>query len=195
MLCFFNLFIISLDDSDPDPYQTDEASDYQPSTSDSEHEDEREEEHKKRTRKRTRQEENWCSNKRKLRRASGLAYNNVKGQEVPAKVFQNPVCKCNRKCCDKIKVDQCKTLFDNFYKLANFDLQSAYIFGQVHVIKKNRVYTENEQSRRNMTRIYNIPNEEGGNVKVCKEFFKSVLQISGGRLSRVLEKNQSGFPL
>lgn len=56
-----------------------------------------------------------------------------------------------------MKVDQWKKLFDNFYNLASFHLQSAYLFGQVNVIKKIRVYTEREHSRRNMTRIYYLP--------------------------------------
>lgn len=158
--------LISAHSDASDPFQTDEDDEYQPS-SDSSGSDNINLKGNQLTfeipntfRKRVRKEKTWARNQRKLKRASGLSYRSTKGNIVSEKSFRNPICKCNNKSNEKIKVDHCKKIFENFYNLASFDLQSAYIFGQVKVIKKIRVYTESEDSRRQFTRIY----EEMGQI-------------------------------
>lgn len=39
-----------------------------------------------------------------------------------------------------------------------------------------------------------MPNEAGERIKVCKFFFKTVLQVSDGRISRVLVSKYEGLP-
>lgn len=193
--------LLSVQSDLSDPYQTDEDSDYQPIDS-SENSSESEggdlaalapDETAKKSRKRVRNPKSWACNQRKFKRAAGLTYKNVKGNVVLEKKFRNPLCNCNLKCHQKINVEQSKKNFEKFYGLANFDLQTAFIFGQIKVIKKARVYTGRQNSRRQFTRLYYLPNENQSDIKVCKEYFKQTLQISDGRLTRVLQNKSDGI--
>nr|CAI5841797.1 unnamed protein product [Callosobruchus analis] len=196
----FSLPASITDDADqPDPFETDEEFEYQPSESNSSESDENSlavanplEQQK--SRKRVKREASWACNRRKMARASGLAYTNVRGSKVPAKKFKLPECRCNPPCIVTIGIDQTKVIFDNFYKLANFDMQSAYIFGQINVLNRIRTYTNRDTSRRQFTKHYFMANDKGVDTRVCKEFFKQTLQVSDGRLSRVLKHKPGGIP-
>ncbi|CAG9773480.1 unnamed protein product [Ceutorhynchus assimilis] len=184
-----------------DTYATDEDSEYEPEVpKPTEADSESSEESTaivttpQSSRKRVRREKSWACNQRKTKRALGLAYKNTRGVQVSKKTFEIPVCQCGNKCHEKISEAQSEAIFKKFYDLADFNLQTAYIFGQIKVIKKTRVYTENPESRRQFTRIYYLPNENGLDVKVCKDFFKKNLQVSDGRLSRILKSKPEGIP-
>lgn len=147
-------------------------------------------------RKRLRQPSKWKKNIRKEKRAKGEEYVNTKGNTVPSKSINTDIpCKCAQKCHDKINSEQQKELFNRFYAMENFDLQSSYIFSLVKVLPKKRssISTNGQQtdSRRSNTRVYTMPNSEGLSTTVCKEFFKKIFAVSDGRLSRVLKRKLS----
>lgn len=146
--------------------------------------------------KRVRQPSKWKKNIRKLKRAKGEEYVNTKGNTVPSKNINTDIpCKCAQKCHDKINAAQQKELFDRFYAMESFDLQSSYLFSLVKVLPKKRssIPTDRQQteSRRSNTRVYSVPNSEGLSTTVCKEFFKKIFAVSDGRISRVLKMKLS----
>lgn len=60
---------------------------------------------------------------------------------------------------------------------------------------KSRIYTKAETSRRSISKLYYLSNFDGIETRVCKTFFKKVLQISDGRIARVTAKKCSGNEL
>lgn len=95
----------------------------------------------------------------------------MKGSSVPAKIFNSEDCVCIHKCHTKLSMEERRKIFDDFYALGNFNLQSAFIFGLVKVTNKLRTYTAQISNRRQFSRIYFLPSGNGGDVKVCKDFF------------------------
>nr|CAI5850679.1 unnamed protein product [Callosobruchus analis] len=80
-------------------------------------------------------------------------------------------CSCTRECHQLVVLDHHEKLFSAFYSLANFDLQTSYLCGRIKLSKKVK---HNE---------------------ICKAFFKKVLKVSDGRLSRALKGLQdNGVP-
>lgn len=148
-----------------------------------------------RTRKRVRNVDKWKQNVRKLQRNSGKTYINRKGVVVEAKKFKGGECPCPIKCHEKVSNEQCKRIFSEYYDLADHNLQTAFLHSRVKVINKQRVYTKTNSEKRQNTRIYSLVKEDGGEAKVCKSFFKKVLAVSDGRITRALSnKNKSITP-
>lgn len=141
--------------------------------------------------KRIRKTENWARNVKKSKRNKGEEYFNYKGVTVPAKTPKVGLCSCPNKCHLKINCDQQTKIFKEFYALANFNLQTSYLFSLIKVVSKSRTYTSNENSRRQMTRHYYLRDSEGLEVLVCKKFFKDTLCVSDGRISRLLKNKSS----
>lgn len=107
------------------------------------------------------------------------------------KINTNVPCRCGRKCHDKVGAAQQKEVFDRFYAMENFNLQSSYLFSLVKVVPKKRCSFPSDrrqtESRRSNTRVYTVPNSDGLSTTVCKEFFKKIFAVSDGRISRVLK--------
>ncbi|CAH2211113.1 jg5609, partial [Pararge aegeria aegeria] len=194
-----------------DPYQ-DSGSEYLPSRSPSptpldlidilednhsqNNQDPQNDQEQRKPRKRVRQPHKWKKNIRKAKRARGEEYVNAKGKTVPSKNINTDIpCRCGLKCHDKVGAAQQKALFDRFYAMESFTLQSSYLFSLVKVLPKKRCsfLTDRRQteSRRSNTRVYTIPNSDGLYTTVCKEFFKKVFAVSDGRISRVLKTKLS----
>lgn len=133
----------------------------------------------------------WKRNVRKQFRNSGSQYTNVKGTLVPAKQCDGSDCKCNKECHKLITIQQRENIFKDFYELANHDLQTAYLCGRVKLIRKLSSTVVGSESR-TFTRIYQLINEAGIDIPVCKEFFKKNLRVTDGRLTRALRQKQQG---
>ncbi|XP_038221196.1 uncharacterized protein LOC119839077 [Zerene cesonia] len=145
----------------------------------------------KTSKKRLRKHEKWVRNLKKAKRAKGQEYLNYKGVTVPAKTPKVGLCACQNKCNFKINVEQQRKLFKEFYDLANFDLQTSYMFSLIKVVSKSRTYTTNENSRRQNTRHYYLSDCDGKEVLVCKSFFKNTYAVSDGRINRLLKNKAS----
>ena len=69
--------------------------------------------------------ENWKHVKAKHCRNKGESYNTLRGDEqVPARAV-GPACKCG--CFANIEIETVQEIFNNFWKIGNFDLQNAYL--------------------------------------------------------------------
>lgn len=146
-------------------------------------------------RKRKKNEESWMRNIRKRKRAAGEQYRSVKGKVVPAKEFNARDCNCPRKCHSKFSLERRADLFKNFYALGSHSAQTAYIFGQVKVQAKQRTYSNKDSTKRENTRLYFLPDDQGMEKQVCKNFFKESLGVSDGRITRALAtKKTTGTP-
>nr|CAI5834362.1 unnamed protein product [Callosobruchus analis] len=142
-------------------------------------------------RRKYRDETKWKRNVRKKQRNSGQEYTNAKGKVIESKKFDSSDCSITRECHRLVVLDHREKLFSAFYSLANFDLQTSYLCGGIKLSKK----VKHNESRRVYTRTYYLPDERGCEIPVCKAFFKKVLKVSDGRLSRALKGLQdNGVP-
>ena len=116
------------------------------------------------------------------------------GQKVSAKVSSAAFvdCCCPLKYAKKIEGDRQKQLRHIFYNLADWSQQSCFIAAHIKVCNKLRQYSKCEHSRRSHSKQYHLMNEKGVEIRVCKNFFKRVLNISDGRISRVTSKKCAG---
>ncbi|KAK0183179.1 hypothetical protein PV327_001246 [Microctonus hyperodae] len=140
------------------------------------------------SKKRMRNESEWKKNKRKYLKSSGKSFINVKGQIVPAKTFSPANSCCNLKCYEFINPEIQTEVHNKFYRLADFNLQTTYIFSQVKVKPVARHYVSINEKSKLTTRQYYLPDKEGNNVKICKNLFKKILMVSDGKLDRILKK-------
>lgn len=144
--------------------------------------------------KRVRNSENWQRNIRKRKRCAGQEYKTNSGKIVPAKSFKPFSCTCKGRCSILIPNERQMELHKNFYDLQSFDLQTSYLFSLVKVVNKLRTYTKDRNTRRQKTRMYYMPDENGVEKKVCKPFFQAIFQISAGRIDRLLKSKSDGAP-
>ncbi|KAG5879348.1 hypothetical protein JTB14_003593 [Gonioctena quinquepunctata] len=147
------------------------------------------------SRKRLRHHSEWKRVTAKRAKAGGQEYLNVVGQVVPAKKFYDGDCTCHKKCHSLFTLEERKLIFDIFYKLKNFDLQTAFIFGKIQVEPKLRTCSRRaltDLPRRQNTRIY-LLSKAGVNVVVYKTLKKSLVVLDG-RISRTVRYKNAGNP-
>lgn len=114
---------------------------------------------------------------------------------VPKKQPKVGPCRCSNKCHIKITEIRQIQIFDEFYSLDSLNMQTSYLFTMIKVCNKQRSYTQNPDSRRQKSRVYCLLDCSGSEVKVCKEFFQNTLQVSAGRIDRVLKnKGENSTP-
>ncbi|XP_022204640.2 uncharacterized protein LOC111061255 [Nilaparvata lugens] len=147
----------------------------------------------KRGKRRYKDESKWKRNERKRLRNSGKQYHNVSKKLIPEKQFnENMDCTCKVECSTLIDTEHRRKLFKSFYSMGNFDMQTSYICSLIKVSPKQRTYTKNDSNKRNYTRMYYLPNQNGIEIKVCKTLFKATFAISDGRLTRALSGKPHG---
>lgn len=140
-----------------------------------------------------------CESKKdicKKARNSGLGYEKLKGKDKGGFVEEKevgPDCECPNKCYEKIGGDTIQKIFKDFWALADYNSQNAYLFGLINLTNVKRRYTKNEKSRRNFTITYNIK-RRGQNVTVCKKAFLNIhgLQRNRGRINNLANKMKEG---
>ena len=116
--------------------------------------------------------------------------------QVQAKELDNRPCQCTLRCFDKVPLEQRKKIFDNFWALGVFDVQTAYLLGCVKVLNVRKSYTFTPlSSRRNFSRVFYVKNSRGVSIRVCKTAFLRIHSISNGRLDRALRVTEGGSPL
>ena len=146
-------------------------------------------------RKRVRNKQTWKRNIRKDKHLKGKEYVNIKGNVVPEKQPKTSPCHCNNKCYTKITQERQIQIFNEFYNLESYNMQTSFLFTMVKVCNKLRTYSQNLNSKRQKTRIYCLLDSNGVEVKVCKDFFQNTLKVSAGRIDRVLKlKGQQSTP-
>lgn len=123
----------------------------------------------------------------KIKRNSGQAYYTSKEKFIPAKEFKHKNCNCKRKCIEKVNERECKEIFDNFWKLSDFNLQNIFLYSSV---QRNAIKRRKSKSNQGIKRAYHYKFHlvtSNGDIIVCKKFFIDTLQISGSRMDRILK--------
>ena len=141
-------------------------------------------------RKKIRDPQNWVKNKRKLARNSGQTYSYwcKRGQKTitnkEAKI--GPDCGCKQECMKKLNTKNLNiilTLFDKFWKMADFNLQRAYLIKQSNrTPSQAEVRLGKHNPARNGYRSTYFVTYESENYPVCRKAFAA---IHGVDLSRV----------
>lgn len=137
----------------------------------------------------------WKRNIRKDKHLKGEKYINIKGNDVPQKQPKLGPCRCNKECYTKITQARQTQIFNEFYTLETYNMQTSFLFTMIKVCNKLRTYTQNPDSKRQKSRVYCLLDYNGVEVIVCKKFFQNTLQVSAGRIDRVLKlKGQQTTP-
>ncbi|CAH1994239.1 unnamed protein product [Acanthoscelides obtectus] len=105
---------------------------------------------------------------------SGLAYHNRSNKDIAAKKAPSfeVFCKCKYEC-RKLPYEQKIFLFEDYYKIANHVKQKSYLLGLIQIgsVKRSHgKYESAEQSRRQATAWYTVPNGNGQHVKHFQTF-------------------------
>lgn len=77
--------------------------------------------------KRLRRQENWARKKAKMARNEGKSYTDRKGTIHPAKRLKEYNHNCRYKCSINIPEEKRKSIFDSYWKLGSWDLQTAFL--------------------------------------------------------------------
>ncbi|CAG9840815.1 unnamed protein product [Diabrotica balteata] len=145
-------------------------------------------------RKRNREPSKHIKNVRKEKRNCGEQYVSTSNKVVKAKEFHNRECTCKGKCIQKISQEERKAIFTNFWNIANFSAQNAFLVGIVKLSKPATHRPRNGTRQKkavSYTYVLNTPKESH---KVCKMYFLETFAISNGRLMRALKKGEISFP-
>ncbi|XP_053603832.1 uncharacterized protein LOC128671409 [Plodia interpunctella] len=152
---------------------------------------------RKRGRKRTKNPSKWKQNQIKCMRNMGKSYvsSSKSKKQIPARSLKEPCTeKCRLKCTEKISIDSRYNIFRNFWDLGDLLRQRAYIRSCMKEIEPKYKYSNAAQPRRNNKSFYFIV--DNINIRVCKTFFKSTLDISDRMIFTIQTKvNDHGFEL
>lgn len=127
----------------------------------------------------------------KANRAKGQTYENYKGKIIDGKVFQKVVCKCRMSCHITVPEDEQKQIFGEYWNLSTWAEKTSFLLN--HSASSDCKTRRKAEKRKNIRfqksfhREYFFGSEE---KKVCKNFFKSVLQISGSKIDKCIQKKQ-----
>lgn len=141
--------------------------------------------------------------KNRMNKEKGLEYQTTTGKTVPKKVFRKIECKCRMQCHVTIDGNVQKDIFNTFYGLSSWSEKTLFLTSHIKSTEcsKRRTTTKKmnaTQFKKKSSRSYYLTENE--NQKVCKSFFKKVLQVSEGRIDYCFKKfektpNQSSIDL
>lgn len=148
-------------------------------------------------RKRTRQPALTAKGIRKQKVLSGEEHRSSQGNLVRKKECKPGICckSCKLGCQNKINEIRQKQIFHYYYAL-DWTSKDAFLSGQISVQPVKRKFTKKDVSRRQKTRSYRLQDENGIDHKVCKNFFKNVLDVCDGKITKALNRKVvSGTPV
>lgn len=135
----------------------------------------------KRTRKLVRCEKKWKRKKAKILRDSGKEYIGSKGVVKPAKSVKEYEHNC-RYACNTISEDERAKVFNDYWALESWDMQTAFINGclESNVPKKSLKNTKKHKNVSICAKLYG--------KRVCKMFFIKTLDITVKRYDNVVKR-------
>ncbi|XP_064077387.1 activating transcription factor 7-interacting protein 1-like isoform X2 [Macrobrachium nipponense] len=133
----------------------------------------------------SRERNEWAQDVSKRKRNSGEEYISVKSKKVmPARELGPP---CRDGCFGKIGYENVQTIFENFWKLGDYNSQNDYLQALIQDAPVKRKKHAAASTRKN--HIYTI--QHGKTFIVCREAFKSIHGIKERKLLVVLEKRHA----
>lgn len=104
-------------------------------------------------------------------------------------------CKCKFQC-RSIPHTQKKLLFSDFYDLKDNSKQNSYLMGLIIIteVKRRRhgKYDDSENSRRQVTVVFSLPDRTGNIIQVCKNVFMEVFGVSRRRIETLVVRKKKG---
>lgn len=126
------------------------------------------------------------------KRESGQEYATYKGKIIPEKRFSKVTCTCRKSCHLSVPEDKQKLIFQYFYSLKSWSEKTTFILNHMDItkcVKRRKANArKNIQFKKKLHREYYLIS---GDHRVCKSFFKKVLQISEGRIENCVKKKQT----
>lgn len=138
--------------------------------------------------------ENWERTRRKIAKNMGKSYVATNGKIVEAKKMK-PDCgiKCRMQCTSRINETTRQKNFDEFYGLAEIELQRKFIIEHIQIFEPKHTKVSDHGKTRSIQRIFFLDGErEGEMVQVCKSMFLNTLVISSQILDTIQFKSLSG---
>jgi hypothetical protein len=131
--------------------------------------------------------ENWERTRRKIAKNAGKSYMTTNGKIVEAKKIK-PDCgeKCRMQCNTRINETTRLKNFDEFYSLADLELQRKFILDHIQIFEPKHTKISDNGKTRSIQRIFFLDGEkEGEMVQVCKAMFLNTLVISSQILDTI----------
>lgn len=125
----------------------------------------------------------------KVQREKGLEYVTKNGKNIPAKKFTKVICKCRKLC--HLTTDETlqKQAYDEYWSLGSWNQKTSFLLNHIIVadckIQRKPTLRKNIVFKKSFNREYYLANKE---IKVCKYFFKKVLQVTEGRIEQCMKK-------
>lgn len=105
------------------------------------------------------------------------------------------MCKCKFHCAD-IPYQQKLKIFNDFYALKDNVKQNSYVMNLIHVcgvkIRRHGNYVNPEESRRQATLSFTLPDGAGNILQVCRNTFCTVLGITRKRIETLSKLKKQG---
>lgn len=170
------------DDSNKDPDSGSESSEM-------ETEKQEDSETATRTKKRKRDKSTWKKNAAKIARNSGNQYvSSSRSKKIVSAREMKPPCRntCKLKCNTRIATESREHIFKTYWAFGNSQRQRDYLSSCMTPIKPKYQYHKHDSKRRDNNAFhFNI---DGNNIRVCKTFFKSTLDITDRPIRTVINK-------
>nr|CAH7753316.1 unnamed protein product [Callosobruchus chinensis] len=122
---------------------------------------------------------------RKKLKDSNKSHYTVKGKLKRAKEFCDYKCICLKRCGQRLEENMKQDLFEKFWNLASYDLQTAYIGATVNEIPIKRKRAKDGPGK-SYTRVYML-----GEFEVCRDTYVRTYQISTKRINTALQKKRN----
>jgi hypothetical protein len=135
----------------------------------------------------------WKKNLKKMCRNTGKKYiSHSKNPKAVKEKTLKPPCgeKCKLKCTEKINHLSRETIFKNYWVLGNLQLQRENISKLMTEVKPQYRYDRVNSNRSYNHAFYFIVNDV--KIRVCKKFFKAILDVNDRPIRTVIEKIRMG---
>ncbi|KAK5648400.1 hypothetical protein RI129_003292 [Pyrocoelia pectoralis] len=137
----------------------------------------------KRARKRRRCENQWHRHQKKKPRTEGKEYVGHRNNLVhPSRKLKEYNHRCRYKCNENIPETDKQELFNNFYELPSYDLQTSFLSSCIKKEDVARTKLGAKNNRKFSTKIML------SNKRVCKAFFLKTFDITNRRFTTVCQK-------
>lgn len=131
-----------------------------------------------------RREHLWKRRKAQVARNLGKEYIDRKGNLHGARSLKDYQHDCRFKCNINVSQTKRQEIFDEYWKLGEYNLQTSFIFSSTSLKDPDRVKKGDKVKERKVSVEYRL-----GGERVCKEFFCITLGESRKRIDNVVAKN------
>lgn len=75
-------------------------------------------------------------------------------------------------------------------------MQKSYLMGLIEIIdvqrRRHGSYAEPNQSRRQCSVVYHVPNGKGENVQVCRQTFLNIFATTKNQIENLIKRKKNG---